>query len=46
MVCERGGIGRVDKSEAVLRADGVGMVLVNTSRGQVTADFHRCRPCT
>ncbi len=41
VVCERGGIGRVDKSEAVHRADGAGMVLVNTSRGQVTADFHR-----
>ena len=41
VVCERGGIGRVDKSEAVHRADGAGMVLLNTSRGQVTADFHR-----
>jgi hypothetical protein len=40
VVCERGRIGRVDKSEAVARADGVGMVLVNTSRGQTTADFH------
>ena len=40
VVCERGRIGRVDKSEAVLRADGVGLVLLNTSRGQVTADFH------
>jgi hypothetical protein len=40
VVCERGRIGRVDKSEAVVRADGVGMVLVNTSRGQATADFH------
>ena len=40
VVCERGRIGRVDKSEAVARADGVGMVLVNTSRGQATADFH------
>jgi hypothetical protein len=40
VVCERGRIGRVDKSEAVRRADGAGMVLVNTSRGQVTADFH------
>jgi hypothetical protein len=40
VVCERGRIGRVDKSEAVARADGVGMVLVNTSRGHATADFH------
>ena len=40
VVCERGRIGRVDKSEAVHRADGVGMVLLNTSRGQATADFH------
>jgi hypothetical protein len=40
VICERGSIGRVDKSEAVLRADGAGMVLLNTSRGQVTADFH------
>ena len=40
VVCERGRIGRVDKSAAVMRADGVGMVLVNTSGGQATADFH------
>ena len=39
-MCERGRVGRVDKSEAVRRADGRGMVLVNTSRGQVSADFH------
>ena len=41
VVCERGRIGRVDKSGAVRRADGVGMVLVNVSRGQVSADFHQ-----
>ena len=41
VVCERGRVGRVDKSGAVRRADGVGMVLVNVSRGQVTADFHQ-----
>ncbi len=41
VVCERGRIGRVDKSGAVHRADGVGMVLVNVSRGQVVADFHQ-----
>jgi hypothetical protein len=40
VICARGRIGRVDKSDAVRRADGAGMVLVNTSRGQVTADFH------
>jgi hypothetical protein len=40
VVCERGNIGRVDKSEAVRRADGAGMVLLNTTRGQVIADFH------
>ena len=40
VVCERGRVGRVDKSGAVRRADGVAMVLVNTSGGQVTADFH------
>ena len=40
VVCERGRIGRVDKSRAVLYADGTGMVLVNTTRGQVSADFH------
>jgi minor extracellular serine protease Vpr len=41
VVCERGRVGRVDKSAAVLRADGVGMVLLNTTGGQVSADFHR-----
>jgi subtilisin family serine protease len=40
VVCERGGIGRVDKSEAVARAGGRAMVLVNRRPGAVTADFH------
>ena len=40
VVCERGGIGRIDKSAAVEQADGVGMVLVNVRRGAVTDDFH------
>ena len=40
VVCARGGLGRVDKSDAVDRADGVGMVLVNVRPGAVTADFH------
>jgi hypothetical protein len=40
VVCARGGIGRVDKSAAVREADGVGMVLVNTTPGSVDADFH------
>ena len=40
VLCERGSIGRVDKSAAVARADGVGMVLVNVRRGPVQADFH------
>lgn len=40
VLCERGGIGRVDKSAAVAQADGVGMVLINVARGTVDADFH------
>ncbi|MCD4536175.1 S8 family serine peptidase [Nocardioides sp. cx-169] len=41
VVCERGGVGRVDKSEAVALAGGVGMVLVNVRPGSIDADFHR-----
>ncbi len=33
-------IGRVDKSAAVARADGVGMVLANVGPGSEVADFH------
>jgi len=40
VLCERGGVGRVDKSAAVRRADGVGMVLVNTGPGTRNADLH------
>lgn len=38
--CERGGIGRIDKSEAVALADGVAMVLGNVRPGPVVDDFH------
>jgi subtilisin family serine protease len=40
VLCERGRVGRVDKSVAVERADGVGMVLVNTGPGTRNADLH------
>lgn len=40
VVCLRGGIGRVDKSEAVAQADGVAMVLVNDRPGALSDDFH------
>ena len=40
VLCERGAIGRVAKSDAVRRADGVGMVLANVRRGSVEADLH------
>ena len=40
VLCERGELGRVDKSAAVEQADGVGMVLVNTAPGPTDADFH------
>jgi hypothetical protein len=40
VLCARGGIGRIDKSDAVAQADGVGMVLVNVRPGGVTNDFH------
>jgi hypothetical protein len=40
VVCRRGGIGRIDKSEAVSRAGGRAMVLVNGGPGAVSADFH------
>ncbi len=41
VLCVRGGIGRVDKSEAVAQADGVAVVLVNDRPGVVVDDFHR-----
>ena len=40
VLCERGVIGRVDKSAAVAQADGAGMVLANRGPGSVVADFH------
>ena len=40
VLCQRGGIGRVDKSAAVAQADGVGMVLGNVRPGSTDADFH------
>ena len=40
VVCRRGGIGRIDKSENVALAGGRAMVLVNLRPGSVTADFH------
>ncbi len=40
VVCERGRVGRVDKSRAVALADGVAMVLVNSGPGSVDPDVH------
>lgn len=40
VVCERGVTARVAKSQAVERADGVGMVLANTDGGSTNADLH------
>ena len=40
VVCDRGVIGRVNKSLAVKAAGGVGMVLLNTSPNSINADFH------
>jgi minor extracellular serine protease Vpr len=40
VVCERGRVGRVDKSRAVALADGTGMVLLNSGPGSVDADLH------
>jgi minor extracellular serine protease Vpr len=41
VLCERGVIGRVDKSAAVELAGGTGMILVNVGPGDLVADFHR-----
>ena len=41
VLCERGTVGRVDKSAAVDLAGGVGMVLANVGPGDLVADFHR-----
>ncbi|MEO7071259.1 MAG: S8 family serine peptidase, partial [Nostocoides sp.] len=41
VICTRGTNARVDKSQAVKEAGGVGMILVNTSDAQsLNADFH------
>lgn len=40
VVCERGVVGRTEKSAAVARADGVGMVLVNVRPEPVAHDLH------
>ena len=40
VLCERGGIGRVVKSQAVDQADAVGMVLANVDPGGVESDLH------
>ncbi|QCW51739.1 S8 family serine peptidase [Nocardioides dongxiaopingii] len=40
VVCDRGRVGRVDKSRAVALADGVAMVLLNRRAGSVDADVH------
>ncbi|WP_148611436.1 S8 family serine peptidase [Nocardioides rubriscoriae] len=40
VVCDRGRVGRVDKSRAVALADGTAMVLVNRGPGSIDADLH------
>ena len=40
VLCDRGTNARVDKSLAVRRAGGVGMVLVNVTPSSLNADFH------
>ena len=40
VVCDRGGIPRVDKGFEVKRAGGVGLVLANTSADSLNGDFH------
>ena len=40
VLCDRGAVGRVDKSRAVELADGIGMVLADTHGDDVHADFH------
>lgn len=40
VICERGGVARVDKSRTVKLAGGVAMVLVNTVQRDVFPDFH------
>ncbi|MFE7845406.1 S8 family serine peptidase [Microbacterium sp. NPDC057407] len=40
VVCDRGGNARVEKSQAVGEAGGVGMILVNVTAGSLDNDFH------
>ena len=40
VVCDRGVNARIAKSQAVLEAGGVGMILLNTSPNSINADFH------
>jgi hypothetical protein len=40
VVCDRGQNARIEKSQAVADAGGVGMILVNTSSGTLNADIH------
>ncbi len=40
VVCQRGINDRVDKSKAVKRAGGVGVILANLTPGSLDADFH------
>ena len=40
VVCDRGVNARVNKSLAVMKAGGAGMILVNTSPNSLNADFH------
>lgn len=40
VLCDRGVIGRIDKSETVDNAGGVGMILGNTSPNSINADLH------
>ena len=40
VLCERGGVPRIEKSRTVRLADGAGMVLVNTRGGSTDADLH------
>jgi subtilisin family serine protease len=40
VLCQRGGVNRTDKSQAVKQAGGVGMIQWNPSPNSLNADFH------
>ncbi|MFZ8346271.1 PA domain-containing protein, partial [Staphylococcus aureus] len=40
VVCDRGQNARIEKSQAVKEAGGVGMILVNVTPASVDNDFH------